>query len=124
MVADRTGLRPDATRTSSGEPTRTCVGCRRTDSWSALLRVVAETDEAGAIRLSPDPRHRLPGRGAWLHPTGDCLEQALRRRAFGRALRTSAAPDPAAVVAHLEALATGHPQGTRKDPPEAHGNRP
>jgi predicted RNA-binding protein YlxR (DUF448 family) len=72
--------------------------------------VVAETDEAGAIRLNPDPRHRLPGRGAWLHPTGDCLEQALRRRAFGRALRTSAAPDPAAVVAHLEALANGRPQ--------------
>jgi predicted RNA-binding protein YlxR (DUF448 family) len=72
--------------------------------------VVAETDEAGAIRLNPDPRHRLPGRGPWLHPTGDCLEQALRRRAFGRALRTSAAPDPAAVVAHLEALANGRPQ--------------
>jgi uncharacterized protein len=86
--------------------------------------VVAETDEAGAIRLSPDPRHCLPGRGAWLHPTGDCLEQALRRRAFGRALRTSAAPDPAAVVAHLEELAGGHPQGTEKDPPEAHGNQP
>jgi uncharacterized protein len=100
------------------------VGCRRTDSWSALLRVVAETGETGAIRLSPDPRHRLPGRGAWLHPTGECLEQALRRRAFGRALRTSAAPDPAALVAHLEALASGHPQGTEKDPPEAHGNRP
>jgi uncharacterized protein len=86
--------------------------------------VVAETGETGAIRLSPDPRHRLPGRGAWLHPTGECLEQALRRRAFGRALRTSAAPDPAALVAHLEALASGHLQGTEKDPPEAHGNRP
>jgi predicted RNA-binding protein YlxR (DUF448 family) len=71
--------------------------------------VVAETDEAGAIRLIPDPRHRLPGRGAWLHPTGDCLDQALRRRAFGRALRTSAAPDPAAVTAYVEA-ASGHEQ--------------
>ena len=62
-VADRTGLR--------AEPSRTCVGCRGTDSWSALLRVVAATDESresipGVIR--PDPRHRLPGRGAWLHP--------------------------------------------------------
>ncbi|MDR6864398.1 putative RNA-binding protein YlxR (DUF448 family) [Phycicoccus sp. 3266] len=72
--------------------------------------MVAETDEAGAIRLTPDPRHCLPGRGAWLHPTGDCLEQALRRRAFGRALRTSAAPDPAAVRGHVEAVATGHAQ--------------
>src|SRR5690242_2063186 len=108
VQTDRTGLRPSAaappTRTTHGPPTRTCVGCRRTDSWSALLRVVAETDETGAIRLTPDPRHRLPGRGAWLHPTGDCLDQALRRRAFGRALRTSAAPDPAAVRAHVEGL--------------------
>jgi len=72
--------------------------------------VVAERDDAGAIRLRPDPRHRLPGRGAWLHPTGDCLEQALRRRAFGRALRTSAAPDPAALVAHLEAQPGGRPK--------------
>jgi hypothetical protein len=72
--------------------------------------VVAETDETGVTRLTPDPRHRLPGRGAWLHPTGDCLDQALRRRAFGRALRSSAAPDPAALTAYVKALATGHDQ--------------
>ena len=129
MVTDRTGLRPAASsttiHTSHGQPTRTCVGCRGTDSWSALLRVVAETDEAGVIRLSPDPRRCLPGRGAWLHPTGDCLEQALRRRAFGRALRVGAAPDPGALTAYVEALAAGaagghaqtlndtvHPMGT------------
>lgn len=112
VETDRTGLRPEAPRTTPREPTRTCVGCRRTDSWSALLRVVAVTDEAGATRLTPDPRHSLPGRGAWLHPVGDCLEQALRRRAFGRALRTSTSPDPAAVTAYVEALATGHEQET------------
>src|SRR5690242_20891461 len=106
VQTDRTGLRPSAaappTRTTHGQPTRTCVGCRRTDSWSALLRVVAERDEAGVLRLRPDPRRRLPGRGAWLHPTGDCLEQALRRRAFGRALRVGAAPDPGALTAYVE----------------------
>jgi predicted RNA-binding protein YlxR (DUF448 family) len=32
----------------------------------------------------------LPGRGAWLHPTRECMEAALRRRAFVRALRVSA----------------------------------
>jgi predicted RNA-binding protein YlxR (DUF448 family) len=68
--------------------------------------VVAETDDTGAVRLTPDLRRCLPGRGAWLHPTGDCLEQALRRRAFGRALRVSAAPDPAAVTAYVEGLDT------------------
>lgn len=79
------------------------MGCRGRDSWSALLRVVAVRGEQGQFLLVPDPRRCLPGRGAWLHPTGSCLEQALRRRAFGRALRTSAAPDPAAVKAYLTA---------------------
>jgi predicted RNA-binding protein YlxR (DUF448 family) len=31
----------------------------------------------------------LPGRGAWLHPTRECMEAAVRRRAFVRALRVS-----------------------------------
>ena len=98
VVADRTGLR--------AEPSRTCVGCRGTDSWSALLRVVAATDgDSGGkppVTLLPDPRHRMPGRGAWLHPTPDCLELAVRRKAFGRALRLQVAVDVSAVARHLE----------------------
>ena len=47
-----------------------------------LLRVVARE---GA--LVPDPRRRLPGRGASVHPTAECLRAAERRRAFPRALR-------------------------------------
>ena len=95
-VADRTGLR--------AEPSRTCVGCRGTDSWSALLRVVAAKDgEAGSTpaTLRPDPRHRMPGRGAWLHPTPECFELAVRRKAFGRALRLQAPVDVSAVARHL-----------------------
>ena len=41
----------------------------------------------------PDPRGRLPGRGAHLHPTPDCLALAERRRAIGRALRLTEAFD-------------------------------
>jgi predicted RNA-binding protein YlxR (DUF448 family) len=66
--------------------------------------VVAERTEQGQFLLVPDLRRRLPGRGAWLHPTRDCFDKALRRRAFGRALRVSAALDPAAVTAHLEGI--------------------
>jgi predicted RNA-binding protein YlxR (DUF448 family) len=36
-----------------------------------------------------DERGVLPGRGAWLHPASECLDAALRRRAFARALRIS-----------------------------------
>jgi len=84
---------------------RTCVGCRRLDVRSALLRVVAESYDTGeyVARVVADPRLRLPGRGAWLHPTPECLDLAVRRKAFGRALRVKAFLDVAAVKAYVEA---------------------
>ena len=85
---------------------RTCVGCRRRDVRSALLRVVAEWNDTGehVARVVPDPRLRLPGRGAWLHPTPECLDLAVRRKAFGRALRVKAFLEVAAVSAYIGAL--------------------
>ncbi|MGB7818934.1 MAG: YlxR family protein [Ornithinibacter sp.] len=76
---------------------RTCIGCRGSDSRSALLRVVLGTGADGTPVLLPDPERRRPGRGAWLHPDSSCFDLAVRRRAFGRALRSSAPPDPSAV---------------------------
>jgi uncharacterized protein len=63
---------------------RTCVGCKERTVKSSLLRLVA----AGDV-IQPDPRARLPGRGAYLHPSLACLELARRRRAFPRALRAA-----------------------------------
>ncbi|MEP7034551.1 MAG: YlxR family protein [Actinomycetota bacterium] len=85
--------------------TRTCVGCRRRDVRSALLRVVAERGDAGEhiAGVIVDQRLRLAGRGAWLHPTPECLELAVRLKAFGRALRVRALLDAAAVAAYIEA---------------------
>ena len=103
MVAiDR--LRRIRQRSSHGMA-RTCVGCRRCDVRSALLRVVAEWNDTGehVARVVVDPRLRLPGRGAWLHPTPECLDLAVRRKAFGRALRVKAFLDVAAVNAYVEA---------------------
>ena len=69
---------------STDFPVRTCVGCRERAAKSSLLRLVAAGD--GII---PDPQARLPGRGAYLHPSPECLELAQRRRAFPRALRVT-----------------------------------
>ncbi|MFB8893736.1 YlxR family protein [Microbacterium plantarum] len=66
------------------EPVRTCVGCRARASRSSLLRVVARDNVLIADRAAS-----LPGRGAWVHETHECMDAALRRRAFGRALRVS-----------------------------------
>jgi len=72
-------------RHTSGMPvTRTCVGCKERAEKSSLLRLVA----AGDV-IQPDPQARLPGRGAYLHPSLECLDLARRRRAFPRALRTA-----------------------------------
>jgi predicted RNA-binding protein YlxR (DUF448 family) len=62
---------------------RTCVGCKERAVKSSLLRLVAVGDV-----IRPDPQARLPGRGAYLHPSLACLDLARRRRAFPRALRT------------------------------------
>jgi uncharacterized protein len=62
---------------------RTCVGCKERAVKSSLLRLVAVGDV-----IQPDPQARLPGRGAYLHPSLACLELAQRRKAFPRALRT------------------------------------
>ncbi|WP_306514423.1 YlxR family protein [Janibacter hoylei] len=84
MEFDRTGLQSDDV---AAGPIRTCIGCRGRDSRSTLLRIVAVTDDRGETSAQPDPRRRLPGRGAWLHPDIACLDLAVRRRALSRALR-------------------------------------
>jgi predicted RNA-binding protein YlxR (DUF448 family) len=63
-----------------------------------LLRVVV----VGSA-LKPDPRRVLPGRGAHLHPQLGCLESALRRRAFGRALRVTGVPDARELIEAINA---------------------
>ncbi|MFT4281777.1 YlxR family protein [Microbacterium sp. TNHR37B] len=70
------------------EPVRTCVGCRVRAPRSSLLRVVARN---GVLVI--DEKAVLPGRGAWVHDTDECKDTALRRRAFGRALRVSSPLD-------------------------------
>ncbi|MYT24853.1 DUF448 domain-containing protein [Streptomyces sp. SID7760] len=69
-------------------PERTCVGCRERAAKSDLLRIVAVGDQC-----VPDPRGTLPGRGAYVHPAVVCLDKAVRRRAFPRALRAPGALD-------------------------------
>jgi predicted RNA-binding protein YlxR (DUF448 family) len=60
---------------------------------SELLRVVALGYETEKFRIVPDPTRRLPGRGANVHPVPACLTLAVRRRAFGRALRVTGVID-------------------------------
>ncbi|MER6442850.1 MULTISPECIES: YlxR family protein [unclassified Streptomyces] len=78
-------------------PERTCVGCRERAARTDLLRVVAIEGEC-----VPDHRGTLPGRGAYVHPALVCLDLAVRRRAFPRALRAPGALDTAALRLRVE----------------------
>ena len=87
---------------STDGPVRTCVGCRKRELAAELLRVVAVSTGNGEYAAIVDDRSSLPGRGAWLHPAPQCAQQAIRRRAFNRALRITGPLDTSAVVEHLE----------------------
>ncbi|MEU4568515.1 YlxR family protein [Micromonospora sp. NPDC023956] len=95
------------------QPERTCVGCRKRAPASELLRIVAIDDEAGHS-LRADPARRLPGRGANLHPDPACFALAVRRRAFGRALRVAGVPDHSELAKCVDApsSASGQPDRT------------
>ena len=63
------------------------MGCRTRAAKRELLRVTVGSDAHGHPAVVPDPDATAPGRGAHLHPTAECYELAVRRRAFARALR-------------------------------------
>jgi len=50
---------------------------------------VLSRNEAQGGEVLPDHSATLPGRGAWVHPTASCIELAVKRRAFGRALKVT-----------------------------------
>ncbi|MGO4442786.1 YlxR family protein [Mycobacterium sp. 2YAF39] len=87
-------------------PVRTCIGCRKRELAVELLRVVAVDDGNGGCAVTVDSAGKLPGRGAWLHLDPQCLDAAIRRQAFVRALRIKRSPDTTAVVEHVSAASS------------------
>lgn len=82
-----------------------CVGCRKRAAKSELLRVTVGSGVRGQPVVAPDPQATAPGRGAHLHPTAECYDLAVRRKAFGRALRVTAGLSSAPVADYLGSLA-------------------
>lgn len=78
------------------EPMRTCVGCGGKAAQRELVRLKAMGEHVIVDRA------RSGGRGAWLHAAMPCLERAMKRRAFARALRREGvAVDAAALRVEL-----------------------
>ncbi len=75
----------DSARTNRRTPVeRTCVACGRQDSAELFLRVVC----APHRELAVDLRRNLRGRGANVCFSRECIETALKRRLFGRTLKS------------------------------------
>ncbi|WP_454793460.1 YlxR family protein [Mycolicibacterium lutetiense] len=70
--------------------------------------MVAVIDGNGTSSVTVDPAASLPGRGAWLHPDQQCVQVAVKRRAFVRALRLTGSPDTSAVVEYVESMCEHH----------------
>jgi hypothetical protein len=64
-------------------PQRTCVGCRQVQGKRQLVRVVRQAD--GHVRL--DVTGKAPGRGAYVHATGECWHNALSGGRLAHALK-------------------------------------
>lgn len=79
--------------------TRRCIVTRDILPVDALVRFVAGPDGV----LTPDIRNRLPGRGVWVTAARGVLGEAVRRKAFGRALKAEVRLPPD-LVAEVEGL--------------------
>jgi uncharacterized protein len=82
------------------------------------VRVTVGSDTNGRQVVVPDPQGTAPGRGAHLHPTTACYELAVRRKAFGRALRPSGGRVPGQLdsAAVRDYLASTAPEETEDRP--------
>jgi len=82
-------------------PKRTCIACRSTEAKRGLIRVV-RTPEG---RVEIDPTGKKNGRGAYVHETRACWDEALKRDRLARALKVTIEPDDyQRLKAHAEAL--------------------
>jgi uncharacterized protein len=91
-----TTLRACKLKGGRAAPIRRCVGCGERAAKAELIRLVVTGDE-----IVPDIGQRLAGRGAYLHPSLACLDAALRRKAFPRALRLPTALPAGKVAEYL-----------------------
>lgn len=79
MAATKQVLRPKHV------PERTCIACRNKEAKRSLVRVV-RTPEG---RVEIDPTGKKNGRGAYVHESGACWSEALKKDRLGRALKVA-----------------------------------
>ena len=76
---------------------RQCCACRRMRPREELIRIALSAQ--GAVQ--PDPGGKMPGRGAYLCRSAECIREAARKRALSRSLHCAV---PAQVYEELERI--------------------
>lgn len=85
-------------------PQRTCVACRQTEAKRGLVRVV-RTPEG---RVEIDASGKKSGRGAYIHQSRECWDEALKKDRLARALKAPVPPaDREALLRHAGSLEAG-----------------
>ncbi len=75
---------------------RTCVGCNKKDEKNKLIRIIQKNGE-----LIIDHKNLLGSRGANLHNSLDCLNWAIKTKAFHKSLKFSGALNTSQVLDEL-----------------------
>jgi uncharacterized protein len=82
---DSLDLAPDSLIPETG-PERTCIVTRAKGSPQDMIRFVLGPD----LRVVPDIRQKLPGRGVWVTGRADKVAEAVKRQAFARGFKVKA----------------------------------
>src|SRR5258707_12803311 len=69
--------------TAAAPRERLCIATREVRPVGELMRFVAGPDGS----VVPDLKNRLPGRGVWITARRHLVEEAVRRRLFGRSFK-------------------------------------
>lgn len=69
---------------------RTCIATRQVRPPEEMIRFVRAPDG----QVVPDLRRRLPGRGVWVTAQRQVVQEAMKRKAFGRSFKAEVQVDP------------------------------
>ncbi len=84
-------------KSEAGE--RTCIVTRVAQPPERLIRFVLDPEG----RVTPDIRHRLPGRGVWVTLSAEAIATAEKKKLFARAFKAPAIVEPG-LAGRVEAL--------------------
>lgn len=72
-------------KTKNKIPMRQCTGCREMKSKKEMIRVLKTPEDEIVL----DTTDRKNGRGAYVCPSTECLDKAIRNHGIERSLKTS-----------------------------------